>query len=345
MIKILVSTQNIKNDFGYFVNLDDEEIIKKSSLYKAIENEDNNIALLLLSNETIDVNQINKYMIHWSQSERVKEEKKEERDKGYGSHSYKWYDDQAIGDCGSFLGNERVEITDLCLAIEKNENEVVEQLLNHITIDINIPYKLQRDWKFGYEGDTEPCKFKEIIKHSLYIAIENNNFEIVKLLTSHESLDINFKNIIKNVKIKSDSYRGDQTSFKRYYELIIHFLMDFEGAFFDTTDYEPTNKMLGKGSFGKVFVVNNTKDGKQYAAKLLNPDNMLKSKDQMMLLREVQILCKLDHPSIVKFYGINFHSFLNPTQLEPTILTEYLKNGSLKKVLDKEKNSIKTSCL
>ncbi|KAK8883844.1 hypothetical protein M9Y10_042943 [Tritrichomonas musculus] len=116
--------------------------------------------------------------------------------------------------------------------------------------------------------------------------------------------------------------------------------MDFEGAFFDTTDYEPTNKMLGKGSFGKVFVVNNTKDGKQYAAKLLNPDNMLKSKDQMMLLREVQILCKLDHPSIVKFYGINFHSFLNPTQLEPTILTEYLKNGSLKKVLDKEKNSI-----
>lgn len=115
--------------------------------------------------------------------------------------------------------------------------------------------------------------------------------------------------------------------------------MDFEGAFFDTADYELTNKMLGKGSFGKVFVVNNTKDGKQYAAKLLNPDNMLKSKDQIMLLREVQILRKLDHPSIVKFYGINFHSFLNPTQLEPTILTEYLKNGSLKEVLDKEKKS------
>ena len=55
----------------------------------------------------------------------------------------------------------------------------------------------------------------------------------------------------------------------------------------------------------------------------------------MMLIRETTILHKLDHPAIVKFYGINFHDFDDPSQLAPTILTEYLAKGSFKDVLKK----------
>lgn len=60
----------------------------------------------------------------------------------------------------------------------------------------------------------------------------------------------------------------------------------------------------------------------------------------MLLMREAIILRKLNHPSIIKFYGINFHSFDNPNKLEPTIITQYLPNGSLKTMLDTEKLTI-----
>ena len=63
----------------------------------------------------------------------------------------------------------------------------------------------------------------------------------------------------------------------------------------------------------------------------------------MLFLRESLILHKLNHPSIVKFYGINLHSFDNPMTLSPTILTEYCVNGSLKVLLDKERNNIPDS--
>lgn len=116
--------------------------------------------------------------------------------------------------------------------------------------------------------------------------------------------------------------------------------MEFEGAFFDTSNYELTGLKLGEGTFGKVYVVNRLSDMTQYAAKVIYANGMFSSHDQIMLLRESLILYKLDHPCIVKFFGINFHSFDDPSKLEPTILTEYLPHGSLKGILDKEKNSI-----
>lgn len=110
--------------------------------------------------------------------------------------------------------------------------------------------------------------------------------------------------------------------------------MDFEGAFFDTEDYQLTDTLLGEGSYGKVYVVISLKDNAQYAAKIINSKNLTKGSQQMMLIRESGILHRLNHPAVVKFIGINFHSFNDTYQLEPTIITEYLKNGSLRKVID-----------
>lgn len=109
--------------------------------------------------------------------------------------------------------------------------------------------------------------------------------------------------------------------------------------FFDTNNYKPTKTKLGEGSFGKVYVVKNVNDGIKYAAKILTTNGMFNGHDQMTFLRESLILYKLDHPAIVKFHGIYFHSFDDPKLLEPTILTEYLSNGSLKEILDKEKTA------
>lgn len=110
--------------------------------------------------------------------------------------------------------------------------------------------------------------------------------------------------------------------------------------FFDTEEFEDTKEKLGEGTFGKVYIVNSLKDKKQYAAKIINSSNMADPMSQFLFMSESQILHKLDHPAIVKFFGINFHSFTNSTILEPTILTEYLPNKSLKEILDKEKRTL-----
>lgn len=73
-------------------------------------------------------------------------------------------------------------------------------------------------------------------------------------------------------------------------------------------------------------------------AKLLKTHCNFDGYQQMLLMRESLILNKLKHPGIVEFKGVNFQSFEDPNKLEPSIITEYLKGGSLKVVLDQEKN-------
>lgn len=71
----------------------------------------------------------------------------------------------------------------------------------------------------------------------------------------------------------------------------------------------------------------------------MQSENGFDGPDQMLLIRESMLLHKLDHPGIVKFIGINFKSLTNPDALEPSIITEYLPNGSLREILDNEKKS------
>lgn len=113
--------------------------------------------------------------------------------------------------------------------------------------------------------------------------------------------------------------------------------MDFEGAFFDTDDYELTDKFLGEGAFGKVYIAKSLKDEAQYAAKIIDPKKLSKGSQQMMLIRESGILNKLHHPAIIKFYGINFHSFDDESKFQPVIIIEYLEHGSIRDVIDKSK--------
>lgn len=68
-------------------------------------------------------------------------------------------------------------------------------------------------------------------------------------------------------------------------------------------NYKITNdtKVLGAGSFGKVFLSHNISDPNfQVAIKVLNK---AKLKDNIAAIKEeVRILTKLDHPNIVKYY-------------------------------------------
>lgn len=115
--------------------------------------------------------------------------------------------------------------------------------------------------------------------------------------------------------------------------------MEIKGLFFNTKDFKLSDEKIGKGAFGTVYLATN-KDKQQFAAKILNIEDDFDGDEQLLLLRESIILHKMNHPSIVKYGGVNFRSFKKSTKFQPIILTEYMPHGSLKENLDKEKNSL-----
>lgn len=119
--------------------------------------------------------------------------------------------------------------------------------------------------------------------------------------------------------------------------------MDFRGSFFQIKDYQITDEKLGEGTFGEVFIIKNLKDNGKYAVKIIKPSKGFDGEDQMQFMRESMILYQIQHPAVVKFYGINFQSFSGSQKLEPSIITEYLPNKSLKEILLRERHSIADS--
>ena len=81
-------------------------------------------------------------------------------------------------------------------------------------------------------------------------------------------------------------------------------------------------KVLGFGSFGKVFLVHNKHNqNQQVAIKVMNKEQLGDNID--LVMKEVEILSNLDHPSIVKYHEIyNDPKFLY-------LVMEYIDGESL----------------
>ena len=60
--------------------------------------------------------------------------------------------------------------------------------------------------------------------------------------------------------------------------------------------------LLGKGSFAEVYKV--TMDGKTYALKKFLSYQLANQAYYESALREIEIMKKLDHPNILKFYNV-----------------------------------------
>lgn len=86
-------------------------------------------------------------------------------------------------------------------------------------------------------------------------------------------------------------------------------------------------KLLGKGSFGEVWLVQHKVLGKQFAMKIIEKNPYI---DVNQIVNEINILKKLDHPNILKV--VEFHL----TNDKFYIITDYLPEGELFDEIDKK---------
>ena len=84
-------------------------------------------------------------------------------------------------------------------------------------------------------------------------------------------------------------------------------------------------KLLGQGSFGKAYLVENTTEKKLYVIKTMILDEM-NEKEQKEAYLEAKILEKLNHPNIIKFVEV-FRS-TKPTRML-NIVMDYADGGDL----------------
>ena len=105
---------------------------------------------------------------------------------------------------------------------------------------------------------------------------------------------------------------------------------------FDLSKYDQLQKN-GEGSFGFVYEVKDKKSGELFSAKIskLECYNSLKDQDNVVnFIREVTILYKMKHPSIMKFIGYCQLNFKR--SMKSVVVTELIRNGSLDKLIEQK---------
>lgn len=112
----------------------------------------------------------------------------------------------------------------------------------------------------------------------------------------------------------------------------------------DLQKYEILRK-IGSGAFSEVFLVKEKSSDKFYAAKILNnkiDEENIKDENTFLIFREIKLISSLNHPSIIGFQGFSPTDFKNKPR--PTIITEYIPNGTLSNILELEQKGLSPKC-
>ncbi len=84
--------------------------------------------------------------------------------------------------------------------------------------------------------------------------------------------------------------------------------------------------LIGEGQFGKVYSAINRYTGELLALKELNPQEI----STKQFLKEIRILLKIQHPYVLRFYGIEHD------KNKRYLITEYCEGGTLRDLLNQD---------
>ena len=95
-------------------------------------------------------------------------------------------------------------------------------------------------------------------------------------------------------------------------------------------------KEINKGTFGIIYEVEEKKTAEHYAAKIIITGSS--RQDSEMVNREVQILMRIQNPTLLGFRGFSTTDFSGNKNI--TIFMDLVENGTLEEVLDKVQKSL-----
>lgn len=98
-------------------------------------------------------------------------------------------------------------------------------------------------------------------------------------------------------------------------------------------DYQ-IGSTIGKGSFGIVYKVTHIPTSKTYASKEIFCKKSSNDKAKQSFGREIKSYSIIDNPAILKLIGYNDYNFQRKPN--PTMILEYMVNGSVEKFLNKK---------
>lgn len=106
----------------------------------------------------------------------------------------------------------------------------------------------------------------------------------------------------------------------------------------DINDYEIIKK-INQGGFGIIYLVKNKSTKEELVAKVSLVDTGgSNSRHNQFVRREIGILMRVQHPTIIPFRGFSFNDFNGNNNI--TILMDYMEEGSLSSLLDKESKGL-----
>ena len=129
------------------------------------------------------------------------------------------------------------------------------------------------------------------------------------------------------VTVRNLIEHGEDSKFLSYEELDL--------CKFTKEDFEFGSK-LGKGKFGDVYLAREKKTNFIVAIKVLDKTAIRSMKAQKQIIREIKIHSYLNHPNIIKLYGV-FHD-----NDKVYMIMEYAPDGELYKEL---KGAVNEFCL
>ena len=101
-----------------------------------------------------------------------------------------------------------------------------------------------------------------------------------------------------------------------------------------TLDDFSIERVIGKGSFGSVFLVRRKLDQKLYALKSVFLEKLNK-KEQENSVNEVRLLASVSHPNVISYK----EAFFDEKNNSLNIIMEYADNGDLQTEINKKKNN------
>ncbi|KAK8896527.1 hypothetical protein M9Y10_014435 [Tritrichomonas musculus] len=107
---------------------------------------------------------------------------------------------------------------------------------------------------------------------------------------------------------------------------------------FDPKDYEKI-KELNRGGCGIIYLVKNKHTGEELVAKINFINSSPDSNQSKYVQREINILIRVQHPTIIGFRGFSEKDFSDNNNI--MILMDYMPKGSLADVLDQIGKSLK----